>query len=346
MPKRSQSSQRWLARQKRDGFTKAARRAGRVSRAYFKLAQMDERFSLVQAHHRVLELGAAPGGWTLYLTERVTQGRIIAVDPSPLSISSNRVAPIAARFGEAEANRRIEAALAESSHASTVDLVLSDMAPNISGVRATDQAAALALADLAAAAAAKWLAAGGGPGGQADAGRRLRCLGAIRQGLTSTNSPWLSRPLPAPGHAKPTRWPSGIDAPTLGQRRLGSVGLPIPTIESAFGFMGGDHLSDMGKNLLLWLVIAAVLLTVFNNFSVKPGPEQVSYSKFIELCALDEVQQVTIDGLVIVGTRKSGESFRVIRPDLYDQKLLDDLYNHRVEIVGKEPKSRAFGLSF
>ena len=162
MPKRSQSSQRWLARQKRDGFTKAARRAGRVSRAYFKLAQMDERFSLVQAHHRVLELGAAPGGWTLYLTERVTQGRIIAVDPSPLSISSNRVAPIAARFGEAEANCRIEAALAESSHASTVDLVLSDMAPNISGVRATDQAAALALADLAAAAAAKWLAAGGG----------------------------------------------------------------------------------------------------------------------------------------------------------------------------------------
>ena len=101
-------------------------------------------------------------------------------------------------------------------------------------------------------------------------------------------------------------------------------------------------MSDMGKNLLLWLVIAAVLLTVFNNFSVKPGPEQVSYSKFIELVRMDEVQQVTIDGLVIVGTRKSGESFRVIRPDLYDQKLLDDLYNHRVEIVGKEPEKQSF----
>ena len=162
MPKRSESSHRWLARRKRDGFAKAAKREGRISRAYFKLAQLDERFRLVQAPHWVLELGAAPGGWTRYLQERVTQGRIIAVDPLPLAVSGARVAPIAARFGEAEANRRIEAALAEAPRAPALDLVLSDMAPNISGVRATDQAALSALADLAADAAAKWLAAGGG----------------------------------------------------------------------------------------------------------------------------------------------------------------------------------------
>lgn len=162
MPKRSQSSQRWLARQQRDGFTKAAKREGRVSRAYFKLAQLDQRFRLVQAPHWVLELGAAPGGWTQYLQERVVQGRIIAVDPLPLSVSGTRVTSISGHLGEAETNRRIEAVLAKSPRAPALDLVLSDMAPNISGVRATDQAAAIALAGLAVEAAAKWLAAGGG----------------------------------------------------------------------------------------------------------------------------------------------------------------------------------------
>ena len=101
-------------------------------------------------------------------------------------------------------------------------------------------------------------------------------------------------------------------------------------------------MSDMGKNLLLWLIIAAVLLTVFNNFSVKPGPEKLSYSRFIELVRMGDVHQVTIDGLVIDGTRKSGENFRVIRPDLYDQKLMDDLYNHSVVIEGKEPEKQSF----
>ena len=162
MPKRSKSSHRWLTRQRRDGFTKAASRDGRVSRAYFKLAQLDERFSLVKAHHWVLELGAAPGGWTLYLAERITNGRIIAVDPLPFAVAGGQVAPINLRFGEPEANGRIEAVLAQSPQARPLHLVLSDMAPNVSGVRTADQTNALALANLAAEAAAKWLAPGGG----------------------------------------------------------------------------------------------------------------------------------------------------------------------------------------
>ncbi|MDH3640503.1 MAG: ATP-dependent zinc metalloprotease FtsH [Gammaproteobacteria bacterium] len=97
----------------------------------------------------------------------------------------------------------------------------------------------------------------------------------------------------------------------------------------------------MGKNLLLWLIIAAVLLTVFNNFNVKPEPETVSYSDFIELVRNDGVRQVKIDGLIIHGMRDSGEEFRVIRPDVYDQKLLDDLYNHSVEIVGMLPEQQS-----
>ena len=65
----------------------------------------------------------------------------------------------------------------------------------------------------------------------------------------------------------------------------------------------------MGKNLLLWLIIAAVLLTVFNNFNVKPEPETVSYSDFIEQVRTDQVRRVEIDGLVIHGTRRNDDQF-------------------------------------
>ena len=59
----------------------------------------------------------------------------------------------------------------------------------------------------------------------------------------------------------------------------------------------------MGKNLLLWLIIAAVLLTVFNNFNVKQEPQTVSYTDFIEQIRTDQVEQVEIDGLIIRGVR-------------------------------------------
>src|SRR5210317_1605382 len=97
----------------------------------------------------------------------------------------------------------------------------------------------------------------------------------------------------------------------------------------------------MGKNLLLWLIIAAVLLTVFNNFNVKPEPETLSYSNFIQQVRSDEVLQVEIDGLIIDGMRRSGEAFQVVRPGIDDQKLLDDLYNHNVEIMGKLPEQQS-----
>jgi cell division protease FtsH len=97
----------------------------------------------------------------------------------------------------------------------------------------------------------------------------------------------------------------------------------------------------MGKNLLLWLIIAAVLLTVFNNFNVKPEPESLSYSAFIDQVRNDQVDKVEIDGLIIRGVRDSGEEFQVTRPDLYDPKLLDDLYNHDVQIIGKLPEQQS-----
>jgi cell division protease FtsH len=101
-------------------------------------------------------------------------------------------------------------------------------------------------------------------------------------------------------------------------------------------------LSDMGKNLLLWLIIAAVLLTVFNNFNVKPEPQALSYTEFIQQVRRDEIREVTIGEQLIQGFRRSNEEFQVIRPPaLNDQKLLDDLYNHNVEIVGKLPDQQS-----
>jgi cell division protease FtsH len=97
----------------------------------------------------------------------------------------------------------------------------------------------------------------------------------------------------------------------------------------------------MGKNLLLWLVIAAVLLTVFNNFNVRPEPQTLSYSDFIQQVRRDEVVQVEIDGLIIRGATRAGEAFQVVRPDIPDQKLLDDLYNHNVAILGKMPEQQS-----
>ena len=100
-------------------------------------------------------------------------------------------------------------------------------------------------------------------------------------------------------------------------------------------------MTDMGKNLLLWLIIAAVLLTVFNNFNVKQEPQTVSYTDFIEQIRTDQVEQVEIDGLIIRGVRQNGEEFQVVRPDVYDQKLMDDLYNHRVRTSGKLPEQQS-----
>ena len=161
MPKRTKSSQRWLNRQKRDYFTGAARREGRVSRAHFKLAQLDERFGLVVPDCWILELGAAPGGWTAYLAERALTGRVVAVDWRPVAAPSDRVAVVAGRFGDDAVDSRIGEILGDSGRSPLVDLVLSDMAPNVSGVRAADQAQAMDLAELAAAAAVRWLAPGG-----------------------------------------------------------------------------------------------------------------------------------------------------------------------------------------
>ena len=97
----------------------------------------------------------------------------------------------------------------------------------------------------------------------------------------------------------------------------------------------------MGKNLLLWLIIAAVLLMLFQQFDGGKERNDLSYSDFIALVRGDQVQSVEIDRERILGTKKTGEKFEVLRPPIADPKLVDDLYEHGVEITGKEEEKQS-----
>ncbi|MCK2043560.1 ATP-dependent zinc metalloprotease FtsH [Chromohalobacter sp. TMW 2.2308] len=100
-------------------------------------------------------------------------------------------------------------------------------------------------------------------------------------------------------------------------------------------------MNDMAKNLILWLVIAAVLLTVFNNFSSDSSPQAMSYSQFVEQVQNDQVSSVTIEGYTITGERDDGSQFQTIRPAAQDPKLMDDLLAHDVSVVGKQPEEQS-----
>ncbi|MAA65670.1 MAG: ATP-dependent zinc metalloprotease FtsH [Alteromonadaceae bacterium] len=93
----------------------------------------------------------------------------------------------------------------------------------------------------------------------------------------------------------------------------------------------------MAKNLVLWLIIAAVLLMVFQNFSPTTSGQQVNYSQFVQMVQQGQVKQVTIDGLDIHGIRGDSTRFDTVRPQVPDTKLMDDLLANNVVVVGKEP---------
>ncbi|XKG39618.1 ATP-dependent zinc metalloprotease FtsH [Marinobacter sp.] len=97
----------------------------------------------------------------------------------------------------------------------------------------------------------------------------------------------------------------------------------------------------MAKNLVLWLIIAAVLLMVFQNFQPTTTGQQVNYSQFVEMVQQGQVRQVTIDGLTIEGTRTDNSRFETVRPQVPDNKLMDDLLANDVTVVGKEPERQS-----
>lgn len=94
----------------------------------------------------------------------------------------------------------------------------------------------------------------------------------------------------------------------------------------------------MAKNLILWVIIAAVLLSIFQNFKDGPTPQTISYTSFVDEVQNDRVRSVVIDGLVIEGEHHDGSRFRTVRPDVYDSGMMSDLLNHNVNVEGREPE--------
>ena len=100
-------------------------------------------------------------------------------------------------------------------------------------------------------------------------------------------------------------------------------------------------MNDMAKNLILWLIIAAVLVTVMNNFSSPNEPQTLNYSEFIQQVKDGKVEKVAVDGYVITGKRSDGDSFKTIRPAIQDNGLIGDLVDNNVVVEGKQPEQQS-----
>ena len=100
-------------------------------------------------------------------------------------------------------------------------------------------------------------------------------------------------------------------------------------------------MNDMAKNLILWLIIAAVLVTVMNNFSSPSEQQTLNYSDFIQQVKDGQIERVTVDGYVITGKRQNGENFKTIRPAIQDNGLIGALVNSNVAIEGKQPEQQS-----
>lgn len=99
-------------------------------------------------------------------------------------------------------------------------------------------------------------------------------------------------------------------------------------------------MSDMGKNIILWLVILAVLLTVFSNFSSEPSSQQMSYSDFVKAVSARQIREAQIQGDKIYATDSTGNRLTIIRLD-NDQRLVDDMINNNVNIIGLEEEKQS-----
>ncbi len=142
---RSSSSQRWLAEHFRDEFVLRAQREGYRSRAVYKLIELNERDHFLRPGQRVVDLGAAPGGWTQYAAAVVgDRGHIFALDLLPMDHFAHTTV-LQGDFSDDAVLHVLTEALAGQ----PVDLVISDMAPNMSGVETVDIPRAMYLAELA-----------------------------------------------------------------------------------------------------------------------------------------------------------------------------------------------------
>jgi 23S rRNA (uridine2552-2'-O)-methyltransferase len=142
---KNSSRSRWAQRQQKDPYVKQARQSRYRSRAVYKLIEIDKKDKLLQKGQTVVDLGAAPGSWSQYASKKVgSQGQVISVDKLPMEHVDN-VLFIKGDF----TNQEVFDACFEQLSGTGVDLVISDMAPNLSGIRETDQARSMALVEQA-----------------------------------------------------------------------------------------------------------------------------------------------------------------------------------------------------
>ncbi|WP_126454600.1 23S rRNA (uridine(2552)-2'-O)-methyltransferase RlmE [Sulfuriflexus mobilis] len=154
---RSKSSSRWLKEHFDDEYVKMAQKEGYRSRAIYKLLEIQEKDHVIKQGMSIVDLGAAPGGWSQLAANLVgKKGRVIALDILPMS-SLSGVEIIEGDFRDDE----VMARLMDTLNNDKVDLVMSDMAPNMSGMSGVDQPRAMYLAELTLDLASKVLREGG-----------------------------------------------------------------------------------------------------------------------------------------------------------------------------------------
>ena len=154
----------WLNQHVNDPYVKLAGKEGYRARAAYKLKEIDEQFGLIRPGQVVVDLGSAPGAWSQYLRRRLSpngaavgelQGTIVALDMLPMEAVEG-VHFIQGDFREAEVLQALEGALSERG-VNKVDVVVSDMAPNLSGIGDTDAARIADLIELAVDFSRQWL---------------------------------------------------------------------------------------------------------------------------------------------------------------------------------------------
>jgi len=158
MPRKNRSNPQWIARHLNDPYVRRSVAEGYRSRAAYKLAEIDDKDRLLRPGMVVVDLGAAPGSWTQVVLQRLTgrdgrfSGQILALDVLPIE-------PLAdVKFIQGDFHDdAVERLLVEQLGGSPVDLLLSDMAPNLSGIASADAARSVHLAEVAADFAAKYL---------------------------------------------------------------------------------------------------------------------------------------------------------------------------------------------
>ena len=138
------SNKQWLHSQNKDQYVKQARESHYRSRAIYKLQEIDQKDELIKSNSCVVDLGSAPGSWSQYASEQVkANGRVISVDILPME-PIERVLFILGNFTDEVVQKECIKHIGKQD----ADLVISDMAPNLTGIRITDQARSLTLAEL------------------------------------------------------------------------------------------------------------------------------------------------------------------------------------------------------